>query len=212
MPPSAARGKSVSTARFAAVFAVAGLFFLFASLFGPTAGSFFGPLSGPSAALAQKKADYRDKGWLIWDELVDPAWDPETIFQDLKVNEMTDDDPRVDEIIEEFLRRWNDAPINEAMDGEKIKIPGFVVPLDFEETRIREFFLVPFFGACIHVPPPPPNQIIYVKSEKGLKGMAVMDVVWVYGKIRTDRFESEALGAAGYTLPADIVEPYGEDG
>lgn len=161
---------------------------------------------------APKKGEYEEKGWLIWDELVDPGWNPEEIFKDLKIDQMADDDKKYEEVVEEFIRRWNNAPTNPSMNGKKIKIPGFVVPLDFEETQISEFFLVPYFGACIHVPPPPPNQIIYVKSQKGIKGVGVMDVVWVYGKIKSDRFEVEDLGLAGYTLPADIVEPYREDG
>jgi hypothetical protein len=168
-------------------------------------------LSAPAFS-APKKGDYEANGWLIWDELVDPGWNPEDIFKDLKINEMADNDQRYEEVVEEFVRRWNNAPVNPNMDGKKIKIPGFVVPLDFEETQISEFFLVPYFGACIHVPPPPPNQIIYVKSQKGIKNVEVMDIVWVYGILRTDRFEVEDLGLAGYTLPADIVEPYREDG
>ncbi|MDR2459416.1 MAG: DUF3299 domain-containing protein [Deltaproteobacteria bacterium] len=160
---------------------------------------------------AQSKTEYMDKGWLIWDELVDPGWDPESIFEDLNIDEMSDNDPRIEEVLEEFLRRWNNAPINPSMDGKNIKIPGFVVPLDFEETLIREFFLVPFFGACIHVPPPPPNQIIYVKSQAGVKDLAVMDVVWVYGKIKAEKYSADNLGLAGYTLPADKVEEYGDE-
>ena len=53
------------------------------------------------------------------------------------------------------------------LDGKRVRIGGYVVPLDFEATNVKEFLLVPFVGACIHVPPPPPNQIIYVKSAKG---------------------------------------------
>ena len=55
------------------------------------------------------------------------------------------------------------------LDGKRVRIGGYVVPLDFEATNVKEFLLVPFVGACIHVPPPPPNQIIYVKSAKGLR-------------------------------------------
>jgi hypothetical protein len=78
-------------------------------------------------------------------------------------------------------------------------------------AELKEFFLVPYFGACIHVPPPPPNQIVFVRSDKAVEGVGVMDVVWVYGKIKAERFRSD-LGDAGYTLPADRVEPYREDG
>ncbi len=53
------------------------------------------------------------------------------------------------------------------LDGKHVRIGGYVVPLDFEATTVKEFLLVPFVGACIHVPPPPPNQIVYVKTAKG---------------------------------------------
>ena len=55
-------------------------------------------------------------------------------------------------------------------NGKRVRIGGYVVPLDFEATTIKEFLLVPFVGACIHVPPPPANQIVYVKSDKGFRG------------------------------------------
>jgi hypothetical protein len=163
-------------------------------------------------ALALDKAGYEDKGWLIWDDLVDPSWDPEKIFKELGIDQMTDDDPRAEQVLAQFLERWNNAPINPKMNGKPVRIPGFVVPLDFSGAEMREFFLVPFFGACIHVPPPPPNQIIHVTSEKGLKGIEAMEIVWVYGKLLTERYESGEMGAAGYSIPADLVEIYREDG
>ena len=95
----------------------------------------------------------------------------------------------------------------EALNGKLVKMPGFVVPLEFDGTEVSEFLLVPYFGACIHVPPPPANQIVYVKSQK--KGLidGLFDVVWVTGKMNTVRFNSD-LGEAGYTLEASAVVPY----
>ena len=57
----------------------------------------------------------------------------------------------------------------QSLDGKRVHIGGYVVPLDFEATTVKEFLLVPFVGACIHVPPPPANQIVYVKVEQGLR-------------------------------------------
>ncbi|MDR2199610.1 MAG: DUF3299 domain-containing protein [Deltaproteobacteria bacterium] len=164
----------------------------------------------PSAAKGADDGAYLDKNWLIWNDLVDPSWDPEAIFKELGVDQLQDDDPRAEAVLNEFLERWNNAPVNAAMNGKAVKIPGFVVPLDYEDAEMREFFLVPFFGACIHVPPPPPNQIIYVVSGKGLKGIEAMEVVWVYGTIKAEKFQTD-LGSAGYTLPADRVEIYRND-
>jgi hypothetical protein len=172
-------------------------------------------LAGSGALLAQDDVKgqvvngYYERNWLIWEELVPPDWKPEKIFEDLKLDEMTDNDPRVEAVLEEFLKRWNAAPVNKKINGRAIRIPGFVVPLDFEKTEIEEFLLVPYFGACIHVPPPPPNQIVYVKPKTPLKGISAMEVVWVYGKITLDRHESE-LGSAGYAIGADRVDIYQE--
>ncbi len=56
--------------------------------------------------------------------------------------------------------------VRNELNGSKVKIPGFVIPLEGDDKAVTEFLLVPYFGACIHVPPPPPNQIIYVKFKK----------------------------------------------
>ena len=90
-------------------------------------------------------------------------------------------------------------------NGKKVKIGGYVVPLDFEATTIKEFLLVPFVGACIHVPPPPANQIVYVKSEKGVEIAGQFDPVWVTGTLKTEPAFT-GLADTGYTLDADAVE------
>lgn len=95
--------------------------------------------------------------------------------------------------------------IVQALDGERIKIGGYVVPLDFDATTVKEFLLVPFVGACIHVPPPPPNQIVYVKSDKGIEVTGSFAPVWVTGKLRTEAAFT-GLAEAGYSLNAESVE------
>jgi uncharacterized protein len=92
------------------------------------------------------------------------------------------------------------------LDGKWVKIGGYVVPLDFEATSVKEFLLVPFVGACIHVPPPPANQIVYVKSEKGFQVAGQFDPVWVTGKLKTETAFT-GLADAGYSLEAESVEP-----
>src|SRR5690554_3318083 len=90
------------------------------------------------------------------------------------------------------------------------RIPGFVVPLKTtNDMRILEFFLVPYYGACIHVPPPPPNQIIHVKYSEGFTLQALYDPVWIEGKLVIERTENE-LGASSYSMTASRVEPYSE--
>jgi len=93
------------------------------------------------------------------------------------------------------------APIVKELNGKYVKIPGYIVPLefDFEKGTFSEFLLAPYFGACIHVPPPPSNQIVYVKSANPLKQKWLDDAVWVTGTITTDSVDSE-YGFAGYSM------------
>jgi len=91
------------------------------------------------------------------------------------------------------------------LNGKTVRIGGYVVPLDFEQTSIREFLLVPFVGACIHVPPPPTNQIIYVKAAEAFEVGGPFDPVSVTGTIRTETAVT-GLADAGYTLDAVTVE------
>ena len=99
------------------------------------------------------------------------------------------------------------APVVGELDGQRIRLPGYVVPLDFEATDVAEFLLVPYFGACIHVPPPPSNQIVYVTTVAGYPLKELFEPVWVTGVIRTQAYLNE-VGDAGYTLKATIIEPY----
>ncbi len=91
------------------------------------------------------------------------------------------------------------------LNGKRVSIGGYVVPLDFESTSIKEFLLVPFVGACIHVPPPPSNQIVYVKIEKGLEITGQFDPVTVVGTMKTETAFT-GLADAGYSIDAEAVE------
>jgi hypothetical protein len=92
------------------------------------------------------------------------------------------------------------------LNGKRVRIGGYVVPLDFEATTVKEFLLVPFVGACIHVPPPPANQIVYVKAADGFEVGGSFDPVSVTGTIRTETAFT-GLADAGYSLEAEVVEP-----
>ena len=100
--------------------------------------------------------------------------------------------------------------IKPEMDGRAVRIPGFIVPLEFNDDQvITEFFIVPFFGACIHVPPPPPNQIIHVKYPKGFKLQELYFPFWVSGVLKTTLIENDVATAA-YALEAHQIEAYTE--
>ena len=97
----------------------------------------------------------------------------------------------------------------ETLDGKRVKLGGYVVPLDFDATKVKEFLLVPFVGACIHVPPPPANQLVYVRSEQGFDVKGSFDPVWVTGKMQT-KVAFTGLAEAGYSLEAEKVEARAE--
>lgn len=91
------------------------------------------------------------------------------------------------------------------LNGKEVEIGGYVVPLDFDALRIKEFLLVPFVGACIHVPPPPANQIIYVTAADGFEITGPFDPVKVSGTMTTE-VAITGLADAGYRIEAKRVE------
>ncbi|WP_167386756.1 DUF3299 domain-containing protein [Aeromonas cavernicola] len=99
--------------------------------------------------------------------------------------------------------------VNKKLDQQDIRIPGFVVPLEGNAKIITAFLLVPYFGACIHVPPPPTNQVIYVSYPKGAPVDDLWDAVWVKGKMRTAS-SSHDMANASYSLEAVEVSVYQE--
>lgn len=109
-------------------------------------------------------------------------------------------------ILETYSRQSQIASVNQTLQGQAVKIDGFVVPLEWDEkSALKEFLLVPYFGACIHVPPPPENQIIYVRLKTAMPDIRSMDVVSVYGNLNTEQNISD-MGTAAYTMLADKVE------
>jgi hypothetical protein len=95
-------------------------------------------------------------------------------------------------------------------NDQLVRIPGFVVPLEFDgEQTVTQFFLVPYFGACIHMPPPPPNQLIYVSYPEGLKLEALYDPFWVTGLLKTSLIENETAISA-YAIDVNSIMPYSD--
>jgi uncharacterized protein len=92
------------------------------------------------------------------------------------------------------------------LEGKKVKIPGFMVPLEDNQQLVTEFLLVPTPQACIHVPPPPPNQMVYVRMKKGVEGK-VGAPLWVYGEFKISTVKSQ-YGEVSFELSGDVVEDY----
>jgi len=100
-----------------------------------------------------------------------------------------------------------DAPVVEAMDNKHVKIPGFILPLEFDGDAVKEFLLVPYVGACIHVPPPPPNQIVLVELAEPLAGTDLYDPVWVEGNLRIETVRT-LYAQSSYTLAGKAITKY----
>lgn len=127
-----------------------------------------------------------------------------------------------DKIIAKIKRLKEEAEIRdqtlvEELDGKTVKIPGYVLPLEFSGTLVKKFLLVPYVGACIHVPPPPPNQIVDVTLSRGFQNEGLFAPVWVTGRIKTGKtvqslslVDGTSEVSVGYSLSATKIEPYQE--
>jgi hypothetical protein len=96
----------------------------------------------------------------------------------------------------------------DALAGERVRLPGYTVPFAYgADAEITEFLLVPYYGACLHLPPPPPNQTVYVVSQTPIKLRDLAQAVWIEGVLRVTT-ESTALADAAYTIELDRFEVY----
>jgi hypothetical protein len=94
------------------------------------------------------------------------------------------------------------------LDGQKVRVPGFIVPLDDADQEGAEFLLVPYYGACVHTPPPPPNQMAFVKMVGGKSvKLGLFDAVWLEGTLRITNYDSP-YGQVGYQIDALSMKPY----
>ncbi len=95
------------------------------------------------------------------------------------------------------------------LDGELVRMPGYVVPLEFDGAKVTDFFLVPYIGACIHVPPPPPNQLVYVRIEDGFEIEGLFQAVYVTGTMNSaSSQQSLEQSGYGYRIEADDISAF----
>jgi len=116
--------------------------------------------------------------------------------------------------VQREVRRRNNAVVG-ALDGQLIRMPGYALPLEFDGTAVSEFLLVPYVGACIHVPAPPANQIVFVTLNQSYKANNLYDPVWITGRLKVQTsnkslsyVDGSANVEAGYSLEGVKVEPY----
>jgi len=159
---------------------------------------------------------------LHWDDLLPPA-DLDALINPPEYLNDIDDGSLEDQLtngLEQALTMAADDAYQQAlvstnivpeMDGQHVRVPGFIVPLTYDsEQRVKTFFLVPYFGACIHVPPPPPNQIIYGELKEGAVVADIYDAYWVVGTLHTTITENDTATSA-YSLTVTDVSLYEED-
>jgi zinc transporter ZupT len=146
-----------------------------------------------------------------WEQLIPESRHGETPFNGLNLDSLSDNDPIAARAMETYLAKWRDAPPNRTLQGRHVKIYGFVVPLEWENRfSLKELLLVPYLGACIHVPPPPQNQIIHVTLHSPLQGIQAMDTVVVYGKISIVESSNDITDSV-YRIEADHIEIYNKN-
>ena len=93
-------------------------------------------------------------------------------------------------------------------NGQVVRLPGFIVPIDYSGTGVTAFILVPFVGACVHVPPPPANQLVFVTTEKPYENTGLYEAVNVIGMFGVSSLSTQ-LADVAYALSADVIEPFG---
>lgn len=98
--------------------------------------------------------------------------------------------------------------VTDAFNDRLVRIPGYLVPLDFDGTGVTAAILVPYVGACIHVPPPPPNQLIFVTAQSPYESQGLFEPVYVTGMFGTSATATQ-LAEIGYAISSGRIEPYG---
>ncbi|MBU2869076.1 DUF3299 domain-containing protein [Colwellia sp. E2M01] len=117
-----------------------------------------------------------------------------------------------DALDKEYQKALTSTRVIDALNGAPIRIPTFIVPLEFDDNqKVTQFFMVPYYGACIHLPPPPPNQTIFVNYPQGITVNSITEPYWISGILKTSLVEND-LATAAYTMEIHHFELYMEDG
>lgn len=138
-----------------------------------------------------------------WADLIPPGFSSREIYERfeerLAAVEFGSDEANL--LYDQMAAEFDVEAVNPELNGEQIRLAGFVAPLTYEDEVVTEFLLVPNFGACIHVPPPPPNQTILVSVDRdeGLTPEQVWGAIWIEGTLTLDAASTD-LAEASYTM------------
>lgn len=136
---------------------------------------------------------------ISWDDLIPPGVPYSEIIGEGEMDVVSDTwNPIFDA---------NATKVNELLDGAYIRMPGYILPLEISAKGVTDFILVPYVGACIHTPPPPPNQLVFATAKNPWPDDKLWDPVWVVGTMRT-QLQSTEIAQTGYALAVDAMEVY----
>jgi uncharacterized protein len=151
---------------------------------------------------------------LVWEELMPPAASGEQsklslkqVTGTLKLSDALENIPDENNNEPPAARAAEEeppAPLVESLNGQSVRIDGYLLPLDFESLKVSEFLLVPYVGACVHVPPPPANQVIYIKLKDGYEVTDAFAPVSITGTLRAGRTMT-AFAEAGYSIEGGTI-------
>ena len=157
----------------------------------------------------EQKMEAAKKFALIeWQELIPLENRSDDLLEKLQqeLAQYEDYDPKAIEVYEKYSADFSNAPTNTAINESGIRLEGYIAPLEVINGKVSEFLLVPYFGACIHYPPPPLNQTIMVKLAPGFEILSeqVYDSFIVGGVIKISK-QATDIGSAGYLIEDAII-------
>lgn len=136
---------------------------------------------------------------ITWDDLIPPGVPYSEIIAEGEMDERND--------IWRPIFDTNATKLNPTLDGAYIKMPGFIIPIELLYSGVNSFVLVPYVGACLHTPPPPPNQLVFVTTDTPWPNDDLWEAVWVTGQMQHE-VQSTEVAETGYALKADAIEVY----
>lgn len=142
-----------------------------------------------------------------WSDLTSPSWNSTKVFSQFNFYKFKDGDPAAEVELKKMRSAFNQAPAQEKMNGKKISISGFMVPLTKSTDNISEFLLVAFVGTCIHEAPPAANQTIYVTTAQPLPDIKAMTAITIKGTLETV-YTDTPMGGAAYRIENAQVDSH----
>ena len=168
----------------------------------------------PFSKNKESKSSLADATELTWENLIPddfvPPENPFTTMTQEEIDKLLDGSEESNREMARLQEAFNYAPVVNELNGTRVKIAGYITPLEFDgQLQGKEFLLVPYVGACMHTPPPPSNQIVHAVSPKMVNFPGMYEAVWAYGTLLTEPVQS-VLAESGYKLEIDEVLPYSQ--